>query len=107
MAKMTKSQKAWRKTLLARLEKAGGKVLFNPDSGVTVATMPSIAGGRAKFGRVAIAMCSDNDKPKRKMGERLAMESLFDGISFPVKIENWVGNWQDTAQAIFSSQDYL
>lgn len=103
---MTKYDKARRKVLLKGLREAGAQVKFNPDSGVTVATIPSVQ-GKAKFGRVAFALCSENDKPKRKMGELIAIQNLFDGISFPVKIENWEENWQNHVSRIFSSPGYL
>ena len=107
--KLSKFEKARRKAMLKQLEQDEGIVYFNPDSGVTVAVKPSIKGGKARHAQVAIAMCSENDKPRRKNGEYKALCNLYSEASIPVKIENWKEDvdWKNWLTTIFSCQGYL
>ena len=107
--KLSKFEKARRKAMLKQLEQDEGIVYFNPDSGVTVAVKPSIKGSKARYAQMAVSMCSENDKPRRKNGEYEALCNLYSGVSIPVKIENWKNaeGWKTCVTAVFSRNRFL
>lgn len=84
MSKLNKIDKAYRRELLAALALADGEVFSFPDGdflgnyagGVTIAIRPALGSERAKFVHVAVAVCSENDKFKRKRGELIALDRL-------------------------------
>jgi len=79
----------YRRNLLADLEGEGGAVLYDAESGITVAVRPSVpwdwARNSVQWCKVAVAYCSDIDNFDPVKGETLAMERAFQGetVSFP------------------------
>jgi hypothetical protein len=79
----------YRRNLLADLEGEGGAVLYDAESGITVAVRPSVpeswARNSVEWCKVAVAYCSDIDGFDPVKGETLAMERAFQGetVSFP------------------------
>ena len=79
----------YRRNLLADLEGEGGAVLYDAESGITVAVRPSVpeswARNTVEWCKVAVAYCSDIDNFDPVKGETLAMERAFQGetVSFP------------------------
>jgi hypothetical protein len=79
----------YRRNLLADLEREGGAVVYDAESGITVAVRPSVpeswARDATQWVKVAVAYCSDLDDFNPVKGETLAMERAFQGetVSFP------------------------
>jgi hypothetical protein len=77
----------YRRNLLADLEGEGGAVVYDADTGITVAVRPSVpeswARNTVEWVRIAVAYCSENESFDPVKGETLAMERAFQGISIP------------------------
>lgn len=86
---MKKWDHVYRRNLLADLEGEGGAVLYDAESGITVAVRPSVpeswSRNTVEWVKVAVAYCSDIDDFDPVKGETLAMERAFQGetVSFP------------------------
>jgi hypothetical protein len=86
---MKKWDMVYRRNLLADLEEKGGAVLYDAESGITVAVRPSVpeswARDTVEWCKVAVAYCSDIDDFDPVKGETLAIERVFQGetVSFP------------------------
>ena len=86
---MKKFDMVYRRNLLADLEGEGGAVLYDAESGITVAVRPSVpeswSRNTVEWVKVAVAYCSDIDDFDPVKGETLAMERAFQGetVSFP------------------------
>ena len=88
MAKMTANEKTLRKSYLAAIVEQGGIVQAYRGLRITVAVVPAIDNTmRARFARVSVAQCSEQDKFKRKRGELIAAERLIDGQFFSVPVD--------------------
>lgn len=73
-SKLTKFQKAERKSMRSELHNAGG--WLHSDYGVTLSILPEFAG--AKMARVSVSVASeDEQKVRRKVGEYWALHRMM------------------------------
>lgn len=88
MAKMTADEKMAHGLLVQQVIAQGGIVQAYRGLRITVAVVPAIDNTmRARFARVSVAQCSEQDKFKRKRGELIAAERLIDGQFFSVPVD--------------------
>lgn len=87
MAKMTADEKMARSLLVQQIIEQGGIVQAYRALRITVAIVPAIGNAeRARYARVSVAQCTEQDKFKRKRGELIAAERLIDGQFFSVPV---------------------
>ena len=88
MAKLTTNEKMLHGSLVQQVIEQGGIVQAYRGLRITVAVVPAIDNTmRARFARVSVAQCSEQDKFKRKRGELIAAERLIDGQFFSVPVD--------------------
>ena len=88
MAKMTTTDKIAHGLLVQQVIAQGGIVQAYRGLRITVAVVPAIDNTmRARFARVSVAQCSEQDKFKRKRGELIAAERMVNGQFFSVPVE--------------------
>lgn len=85
MAKMTANDKAARRGFMQIITTQGGEIRSYPSMRITVAVMPTISNTmRARYARVSVAQCAEQDKFKRKRGELIAAERMASEQFFSV-----------------------
>ena len=88
MAKMTTTDKIAHGLLVQQVIAQGGIVQAYRGLRITIAVVPAIDNTmRARFARVSVAQCSEQDKFKRKRGELVAAERMVNGQFFSVPVE--------------------
>lgn len=88
MAKMTADEKMAHGLLVQQIIEQAGIVQAYRALRITVAVVPAIGNTeRARYARVSVAQCSEQDKFKRKRGELIAAERLIDGQFFSVPVD--------------------
>ena len=95
MAKLNVYEKAMRKEFMTDVVEMGGMIRSYPAMRVTVAVVPAIGNTmRARYARVSVAQCSEQDKFKRKRGELIAAERMVTEQFFSVPVDGralWEG----------------
>lgn len=88
MAKMTTGDKLARRAFVQQVIAQGGEIRSYPSMRITVAVVPAISNTmRARFARVSVAQCSEQDKFKRKYGELIAAERMVTEQFFSVPVD--------------------
>ena len=88
MAKMTANDKMARKAFMQRIIAQAGMIRSYPAMRITVAVVPAIGNTmRARYARVSVAQCSEQDKFKRKRGELIAAERMVTEQFFSVPVD--------------------
>ena len=88
MAKMTANEKKAHAAYVQRITAQGGEFYNYPSMRITVAVVPAISNTmRARFARVSVAQCSEQDKFKRKRGELIAADRMVCEQFFSVPLE--------------------
>ena len=88
MAKLNIYEKTDRKMFMTEVVEMGGIVQAYRGLRITVAVVPAIDNTmRARFARVSVAQCSEQDKFKRKRGELIAAERMVNGQFFSVPVD--------------------
>ncbi len=79
--KLTKSQKAWAKEAVANFEALGGKVIYDAQTGVTVAMTRPMPGANSVRVYVSVAASSES-KYRKWVGIHNVMDSVASGMEF-------------------------
>ena len=88
MAKMTANEKKAHAAYVQRISDRGGVFYSYPSMRITVAVVPAIGNTmRARYARVSVAQCSEQDKFKRKRGELIAADRMVCEQFFSVPLE--------------------
>ena len=88
MAKMTADEKMAHGLLVQQIIEQAGMIRTYRALRITVAVMPAIGNTmRARYVRVSVAQCSEQDKFKRKRGELIAAERMLEGQFFSVPLD--------------------
>lgn len=88
MAKMTANEKTAHGLLVQQVIAQAGVIRSYPAMRITVAVVPAIGNTmRARYARVSVAQCSEQDKFKRKRGELIAAERMVNEQFFSVPVD--------------------
>ena len=88
MAKLNVYEKTDRKMFMSEIVGMGGMIRSYPAMRITVAVEPAIGNTmRARYARVSVAQCSEQDKFKRKRGELIAAERMVNEQFFSVPVD--------------------
>lgn len=83
--KLTPMQKDERKAMRDEFSMLGGELYSDADAGFTIAAAPASQGDDCRFIKVAISQCDFiDDEFKRKVGEYIALDRFFNGMTISV-----------------------
>ena len=85
---MNATNKMARRVFAQQVIAQGGMIRSYPAMRITVAVVPAIGNTmRARYARVSVAQCSEQDKFKRKRGELIAAERMVTEQFFSVPVD--------------------